>query len=461
MSSSGRVLLADGPHGDNRDLNELVRAVRELTLRVQRLERRLDDLAIRATDSYSKESISSAPALGGGHSALESRIASQWLNKVGVIAVLFGVAFLLRYAFVQQWISAAAWIWLGVCTGLIVIAGSEWFRRRGYRVLSLSLKATGIGVSYLSLWAGLELYKLLTGPETFTGFVSITILAGILALRESAEVLAGLALVGGFLTPLLISIPSLEVPLFSYLAILDCAIVLIVFRREWWRLLPLELIGTVVLCATWYFNHYRPTEQATAVAAATLFFAIFFGSLVLRRTHSADLSNFLLDATEVFNPLLYFVALYLLFNRTDDRALAIPATALSVLYFLLAWRASRRLPSGNSAPLYGGLGIAFIALCLGVLLPVDWLSLGWFLEAAVIMAIGFWRDLPWLRWGSLLLLCAAVVKAFAYDVWQLDLAYRTLSFIALGIVLLVISFAYQRYGFSLLAKSGKEPSRLP
>jgi uncharacterized membrane protein len=454
-------LTDDLQNGGNR--TELARAILDLSLRVQRLERRLDEIAARFADSDTHDSKFAAPSAPTARSALESRIAAQWLNKVGVVAVLFGVAYLLRYAFVQQWISAAAWIWLGVWSGLFVIGGSEWFRRRGYRVLSLSLKATGIGVSYLSLWAGLELYKLLTGPETFAGFVSITILAGILALRESAEVLAGLALLGGFLTPLLISIPSQEVPLFAYLAMLDSALSVIVIRRNWWRLLPLELLGTGVLSGTWYFNHYRPTEQATAVTAATLFFAIFFATLVLRRRRLPEAAMLLLDLTEIANPLLYFAALYLLLDRLDHNALTLPAAALAVVYFVLAQRAGRSLTSASvrAVPLCGGIGIAFVAICLAVLLPVDWLSLGWFLQAAVIMAIGFWRDLPWLRWGSLLLLCAAVVKAFAYDVWQLDLAYRTLSFIGLGILLLAISFAYQRYGFSLLTKSEKDTSGLP
>ncbi len=441
-------------------LTELVRTVRELSARVQALERRLEALQERPPDSYPQNTELSGPV--AGHGALESRIASQWLNKVGVVAVLFGVAYLLRYAFVQQWISAAAWIWLGVCGGLAIIAGSEWFRHRGYRVLSLSLKATGIGVSYLSLWAGLELYQLLTGTETFAGFLSITILAGVLALRESAEVLAGLALVGGFLTPLLLSIPSSEVPLFAYLAILNGAMAFIALRQAWWRLLPLELLGTVVLSAVWYFNHYRPRELAIAVMASTAFFILFCVTLAMARDRLRE-SSLLLDFTEVVNPLLYFAALYLLLNLKSHHELAIPAALLAMLYILLAWKKtqSSHFASGKAAPMYGGIGIAFVALCLAVLLAVDWLSLGWFLEAAAIMAIGFWRDLPWLRWGSLLLLCAAVVKAFAYDVWQLDLAFRTLSFIGLGILLLVISFAYQRYGFSLLAKNGKDNSRLP
>ena len=85
-----------------------------------------------------------------------------------------------------------------------------------------------------------------------------------------------------------------------------------------------------------------------------------------------------------------------------------------------------RLETTHLVAVQGGLAIALLAA-------------GWFLEAAVVMAIGFWQDLPWLRWGALLLLGAAVVKAFAYDVWQLALPYRTLSFIGLGVLLLVIS----------------------
>jgi len=114
----------------------------------------------------------------------------------------------------------------------------------------------------------------------------------------------------------------------------------------------------------------------------------------------------------------------------------------------------------KQAALYGGLGITFVAAGLAVVLQTDWLSLGWFVEAAVVIAIGFWRDLPWLRWGALLLLSAAVVKAFAVDVWQLSLGYRTLSFVALGILLLVISFAYQRYDFSTVLRTRKGPSQL-
>jgi uncharacterized membrane protein len=48
------------------------------------------------------------------------------------------------------------------------------------------------------------------------------------------------------------------------------------------------------------------------------------------------------------------------------------------------------------------------------------------------------------RWQALALIAATAGKVFIYDVSQLDRGYRILSFIVLGIILLAISFGYQR-----------------
>ena len=62
----------------------------------------------------------------------------------------------------------------------------------------------------------------------------------------------------------------------------------------------------------------------------------------------------------------------------------------------------------------------------------------------VLLALGFWRRLPRLRWGGLLLLILAIAKVFLVDMSALSQGYRILSFLGLGALLLVVSFAYQR-----------------
>ena len=446
--------MSDARRDPNPELEELARAVRDLTRRVQQLERRFN---VEPIDSRAEIARRPAPVPLRPSTRLESRIGSQWLNRIGVVAVLFGVAYLLRYAFLSRWVSASTWIGLGVFAGVAVILASEAFRRQGYRVLSISLKATGIGVTYLSLWAGFELYKVLSGAQAFSGILVITIAGAVLALRESSAVLAALTLIGGFLAPLLVAIPSGDVPLFLYVAMLDISSAVVALRRDWRGLLPVAFAGTVVVSAVWYFGHYNPAELVPAVAAATVYFAIFTAAAAAAHGRHAA-KSLLLVIFEVVSPAVYVSALYLLLSRTHHDALVLAAFGVSAIYFGLAGSARRRATTGNaSVPLYGCLGIAFLAVALALVLDTGWLSLGWFVEAGVVIAIGFWSDQPWLRWGALLLLCAAIIKAFALDVWQLGLGYRTLSFIGLGVLLLAISFAYQRYGFSMAAKAGKGP----
>src|SRR5438552_166387 len=49
------------------------------------------------------------------------------------------------------------------------------------------------------------------------------------------------------------------------------------------------------------------------------------------------------------------------------------------------------------------------------------------------------------RWAGLGILAAALGRVIVIDVWTLDRIYRVLSFMALGIVLLVLGFIYNKY----------------
>jgi uncharacterized membrane protein len=60
------------------------------------------------------------------------------------------------------------------------------------------------------------------------------------------------------------------------------------------------------------------------------------------------------------------------------------------------------------------------------------------------MIVGFRRRSAFVRWQSLILIAFTICKVFLYDVSQLGGSYRIVSFIALGAVLLGISFIYQR-----------------
>ena len=80
----------------------------------------------------------------------------------------------------------------------------------------------------------------------------------------------------------------------------------------------------------------------------------------------------------------------------------------------------------------------------------------WMAYGAILMVVGFWRRSAFVRWLALFLIAATIVKVFAYDTSQLDRVYRILSFIVLGILLLAISFVYQRDWLKLSSKTRGE-----
>ena len=78
---------------------------------------------------------------------------------------------------------------------------------------------------------------------------------------------------------------------------------------------------------------------------------------------------------------------------------------------------------------------------------------GWFmLYASALMTAGFLARSAFVRWQAVVLLTFSIAKVFLVDTSQLNQGFRVLSFLTLGVMLLVISFAYQRDWLALRRK---------
>jgi uncharacterized membrane protein len=69
----------------------------------------------------------------------------------------------------------------------------------------------------------------------------------------------------------------------------------------------------------------------------------------------------------------------------------------------------------------------------------------WLLYSLLLIALGFWRSLRSIRIIAFVLFGFTILKIFIYDLSYLETLYRIFSFIGLGLILLAVSYAYQRY----------------
>ena len=121
--------------------------------------------------------------------------------------------------------------------------------------------------------------------------LAVTSATGVIAVTQDAEVLAAFALAGGFVTPFLLSTgQNRELELFSYVALLDLAVLAFMVLKPWRRLLLLGYAGTLFFYIGWYSTFYSRSQISLTTAFATLFFAIFAVAPVLAQSagESAD-----------------------------------------------------------------------------------------------------------------------------------------------------------------------------
>jgi uncharacterized membrane protein len=73
------------------------------------------------------------------------------------------------------------------------------------------------------------------------------------------------------------------------------------------------------------------------------------------------------------------------------------------------------------------------------------LSILWGAYALLLIALGIWKNKKHLRVGAIVLFSVTLVKLFFYDIADLDTIAKTIVFVSLGVILLIISFLYNKY----------------
>ncbi len=352
--------------------------------------------------------------------SLENRIASQWFNRIGILAVLIGVAWFLKLAFDNHWIGPMGRVAIGLAAGAGLIAWSERFRAKGYTAFSYSLKATGSGILYLSLWAAFSVFHLVPGAAAFGAMIVVTAFNAYLSWIQESELLALYAIVGAFSTPVLVSTgENHEITLFGYMLVLDIAVLMLVALRPWSRLLFCAFVGTAVYVTGWSLDFYTREQAGITAAFLAAFFLIFALAprLVLLHEEVSQSSpawdGLVSVAMPLFTALLGFLAFYCLLESLQAHWAAPWLAVLFAGFYLLLLRlpAQGRWHAGNAV--LGHLHLAAAVVFLTIAIPLKasgrWLTIGWFAEAVGLMLIAARTQRMLLRVFAILCLLIALV----------------------------------------------------
>jgi uncharacterized membrane protein len=343
---------------------------------------------------------------------LESLIGGSWFNRLGILALIVAVCLFLKYAFDNNWIGPTGRVAIGLFLGAAMLPWSQWLLGRGYSYFSEGIAAFGQATLLLSIWAGCRYYTLFSLDVGFAAMIVVTAVMAAVAIGRNSERIAVLSLIGGFLTPALLSTGrDQEFALFTYLLILGAGFLVTAGFRNWSSLAPISFFLTQIYFWGYYSEFYRPAKLAMTLTFATLFFLLFMALPAIRAARRSTLETLELFVI-LLNSFAYMGALYAMLWPEYRWPLTLAVLLLSALHLGIARFVRSNKPGEWTASqqLLAGLALTFVTIAIPIRLDGKWITLAFAVEAALLIRMGYRSMAPLLRTSGFVLLGIAALR---------------------------------------------------
>ena len=318
--------------------------------------------------------------------SLEERIGAKWFLKIGVIVLVLGFSFFLKYAFDNDWIGPTGRVVIGILSGLVLLGLGEKTIRK-YGLYGQILSGGGIVVLYMSVFAALNFYGLISYWTAFSFMAMVTVIGVALSVRYNAPSLIITAVLGGFATPFLISIDqNQQFALFSYVILLDLSILAVSYFKKWHWLHLIGFIGTILTFTAWHGEYYTEDQLFATFSFLSIFFVIYSLSALIYNLVNKEKSSGVEQVITLVSGIVYFLVSYGLLEKDYDYLLGFFVIILAIYYFL--WANFVKSFTPNDKNLYNFLAflvIGFVTLAAPLQFDFFIITICWAIEATLLL----------------------------------------------------------------------------
>nr|WP_305890926.1 DUF2339 domain-containing protein [Methylomonas sp. WSC-7] len=388
--------------------------------------------------------------VGEGHRpegvAMEYAVASNWLLRIGVLILVTGIGFFLKYSIDNGMLGEQARVALSVLAGVGMIIGGVRLVGGNYHLFSQGLLGGGIAVLYFSVFAAHSFYHLLDVYPTFALMILVTACAAFLAIKLDSMLVAIFAIIGGYCTPIMLSTGQVNFPgLFSYMLLLGVGILAINWYKQWHLLNFLSFFFNYLL----FFGsmqNYQVEYFWQVLPFLTGFFALYSTTVFLFCLVNQTKSTLLDLIGLIVNAAIFFGTAYHLIDDAYEQiwtallTVALAAFYVGHVYYCLA----RKVADKELLISFIGLAAFFVTITLPLLLSNQWITVSWSLQALVMLWMAGKLRSAFLQQVAYLLYALVLVRFCFIDLpdqygMQMD-SQQSFGTFLLGLLERVISF---------------------
>ena len=346
--------------------------------------------------------------------SFEAIVGKRWMTWAGVVVLFLSAGFFLKYAFENQWLGPTGRVVLGIVAGVGLLIAGDRFLRKELKALGQGLVGGGLATLYLSIFAAFSFYQLITQIPAF-GFMVLVTGAGVaLAVLHNALPLSFLAVLGGFLTPLMVSTgQDARDALFAYLFLLDAGVLAVAFFKRWRALDLLAWTGTWLLFAGWYgrFYSYSSVMVLPTMLWIIAFFVLFLILPFVYQLRFRTAETWDLFALALGNATVAFAFSYWTLQGQYAFLRGFTALGLAASYLVLAVVCRRRVPD-DVRSLFGfvAMSTVFLTLAAPLQLKLHGISLAWAVEGPILLYLGYRFDYFPVRVAGFIVLALAAAR---------------------------------------------------
>ncbi|WP_233899913.1 DUF2339 domain-containing protein [Tenacibaculum piscium] len=346
---------------------------------------------------------------------LEKFIGENLINKLGILILVLGISFFVKYAIDKDWINEPARVGIGVLCGSLIMAIAHKLKKN-YTSFSSVLVAGAISIFYFTIYIAFHEYQLFSQTVAFAIMTVITIFSTLVAVSYNRQELAVLSLIGGFSAPFMVSTGEGNyVVLFTYIAILNIGILGISYFKKWRISTILSFIFTIILFGSWCGLKigYKTFSHSGALIFATLFYFIFSITIVLNNLRNKGVFSKIEYFILVANTFVFFGLGMLILNDLESNLTGLFTLLLALYNIAYATILYKKFGlDKNAIYLLIGLALTFVTLTIPIQFEGNIITLFWASEAVLLFWLSQKSKIDTFKIGAFIIQVLTLISLF-------------------------------------------------